>query len=253
MKKFGIVAGRQSQAIAGTLTKDYPDLDFVRAWADLMELKNDLTKRGREVLGELEGILVLDWGLPSEKTEEEFARITYVQNLFKAKDFFGTYLFICTKRPDLFKRLDTHFIDMPDSKYEGIKIDLMPEYKTDHIYALLTFPYAVLQYGSKELEIRRDEQRKAVETIQDTRRYYSLTGRREQILSQLRRLSAELQVVDTELFKYGEERITRSLESSLVDLDVGQEKRKTARLLEDEEMDKAFREEETTQTRRLFW
>lgn len=253
MKKFGIVAGRQSQAMAGMVTQKYPDVEFVSAWSDLVELKNDLTKKGREVIGELEGILVLDWGLTSEVTEEEFARIIYIQDLFKAKELFGTYLFFCTKRPDLFKRLDEHFIDMPDSKYEGVKIDLMRDYLIDQIYGLLTFPYAVLQYGSKELEIRREEQRKALETISDTRRYYSLTGRREQIMAQIRRLNAELMVVDNELFKFGEERITRSLDLGALDADAGIEKKRNDRLLEDSEMEKAFREAESTKKRTPFW
>ncbi|PGT90073.1 hypothetical protein [Bacillus thuringiensis] len=253
MKTFGIVAGRQSETMAGTITGAYPDIEFTKAWTDLRELKNDLTKKDRGGLGELQGILVLDWGLPSETTEEEFSHIVFIQNMLQAKEFFGLYIFFCTKRADLYKRLDEHFTDMPDTKYDGTKLDLVSGYDVDNMYALLTFPYALLKRGSKELEIRRDEQRKAVGTIMDTRRFYTLMGRKDQISSMMRKLEAEMRVIESELTKFTEERLARNLEYVDNDLQSGIKKKPNVQLLEDVEVEKAVEEVEQPKKKNGFF
>lgn len=254
MKNFGIVAGLQSEALASQMVSAHPDIEFTKAWEDLRELKNDVAKGDREALGDIEGILVLDWGMTNPDTEDEFSHIVFVQNMFNAKKFFGTYLFFCTKRVDLYKRLDQHFMEMPDAKYDGTKIDLVHEYEIDKLYKLLSFPYAVLQKGAKELDIRRDEQRKAAQTILDTRRFYTLMGRKEEINSQQRRLDAEERVIDAELLKFTQERLDRNLDMAARDFDAGVKKHPEAMLLEPEEIEEVVKKEvEPKKKRNLFF
>ncbi|MFV1457408.1 hypothetical protein [Bacillus mycoides] len=243
MKNFGIVAGIQSEAIAGQISSMYPEVEFTKAWGDLRELKNDVTRGDREVLGDIEGILILDWGLPSDDTEEEFSHIVFMQDMFRAKKFFGMYLFFCTKRVDLYKRLDQHFMEMPDAKYEGTKVDLVHGYEIDMLYKLLSFPYAVLQKGAKELDIRRDEQRKAAQALRDSRRFWTLMGRKEEIQAQQRRLDAEERVIDKELLNFTQERIERNLDMAVNDLESAPKKIPGTTLLEPEEIEAKVKEE----------
>lgn len=216
---FGLVAGELAHIFSESIAHASSEVEFKKHWGTLEELQKDIARNGKEVVEGIQGIMVLDYGLTSANADDEFAKISLVQNMFEAKELYGTYLFIYTMRTDLYKRLEEHFNDMPDSKYEGLSLHLSGDrsYIVGNILAILTYPYPTLVKGARELAIRNDERQKGALKVMDTRRFYSLVGKKEQIESEIRYLQSQLARVNQEFLQFGNEVIQRDLEYTAQD------------------------------------
>lgn len=175
MAIFGVVAGKNVEKLAETLTECSSLLDIKGRWETTVDLRDAVLYGGGMMLSNYKAVLVLDYGFRDSTRPQKMAEdFVALQDVFQSQAIQGTKLYLLTRNSDLVRLLQSSVNGVSGTYYDDVEILLAKRDKIPKMMVVDTLQGAHDGKGlfNKEAKSKSREERldrESQEFIEDAR------------------------------------------------------------------------------------